>query len=308
MWGLLRAGDLWGPATALMFGPRWLLLLPLAVLIPVAAVFRRRSLGPLLLAVLLVVGPVMGFCVPWGRLWPSSSEGWRLRVLTCNMHDGKWDPGLLVQLLAESRPDIVALQEWRDPTPSNTFRLGEWHVHRVRGHYLASRYPIRRVERLGRNSDREEGSVVRYEVGMPTGTATIFSLHFATPRDGLQQVAHGSWNGMADLDEGSSRRREQSERLAREAGRVTGPVLLLGDFNTPSESAIFRRVWAPYTDAFTNAGWGLGYTFFDRPVAVRIDHILLGPGLHCARCWVAASVGSPHRPVLADVTWPAAGK
>jgi vancomycin resistance protein VanJ len=38
---------------------------------------------------------------------------------------------------------------------------------------------------------------------------------------------------------------------------------------------------------------------------VRIDHILAGPGWYCARCWVGPDVGSPHRPVLADLiaTW-----
>src|SRR4051812_22205219 len=67
-WALLRAGDLWAPATALMFGPRWLLALPPAVLAPAAAALRRRSLGPVLVALLLAVGPVMGFDVPWDRL------------------------------------------------------------------------------------------------------------------------------------------------------------------------------------------------------------------------------------------------
>lgn len=306
IWGLLRAGDLWGPATVVMFGPRWLLAAPPALLVPGAAVLRRRSLGPLLLAVLLSIGPVMGFCVPWGRIRPGSPQGLRLRVLTCNIHDTRLDPSALVQLLAESRPDIVALQEWRNSAPTTTFHPGEWHILRVRGQFLASRYPIQRSERLGKDSDGPDGSVMRYELQTPGGVVTVFSLHFATPREGLHDVAHGAWNGMAQLEAGSGMRLEQSERVARQAGGAAGPVLLLGDFNTPPESAIFRRIWAPYTDAFSAAGWGWGYTFDARWVAVRIDHILLGPGLHCDRCWVAPSVGSPHRPVLADVIWPAA--
>jgi vancomycin resistance protein VanJ len=306
VWALLRAGDLWGPATAVMFGPRWLLALPPALLIPIAAILRRRSLGPLLLAVVLTVGPVTGGCVPWDRLWSSSPQGPRLRVMTCNMHATKVDPAPLVQLLAESRPDIVALQEWWEAAPANVFPPDQWHVNRVRGQYLASRYPILLTERVGKNSDREEGAVVRYELATASGVITVFSLHFATPRNGLQDVAHGSWSGMAELDAGSRLRGEQSERLARKAGDVAGPVLLMGDFNTPPESAIFRRVWAPFTDAFTAAGWGWGYTFESKRVAVRIDHILTGRGLKCDRCWVAASVGSPHRPVLADIVWPPA--
>jgi vancomycin resistance protein VanJ len=305
VWGLIHAGDLCGPATAIMFGPRWLLVLPPTLLIPAAAILRRRSLGPLLLAILLVVGPVMGFCVAWSRLRPSSTPGLRLRVLTCNMHDAKVDPAPLDHLLIEARPDIVALQLWRDPARSGVLRSDEWHVHRDPELFLASRFPIRRAERLGTNSVGEDGSVTQYELETRGGVLTVFSLHFATPRGGLQDVAHGAWSGMAELDAGSALRRQQSERLAREASRAAGPVLLLGDFNTPPESAIFRRVWAPYSDAFAAAGLGWGYTFFTRRMGVRIDHILFGPGLECDRCWVAASVGSPHRPVLADITRPA---
>jgi endonuclease/exonuclease/phosphatase (EEP) superfamily protein YafD len=84
--------------------------------------------------------------------------------------------------------------------------------------------------------------------------------------------------------------------------KVTSPVLVMGDFNTPPESAIFRRVWGRYTDAFASAGWGWGYTFFTmRKIAVRIDHILAGPGWYCERCWVGPDVGSPHRPLLAEL-------
>jgi vancomycin resistance protein VanJ len=36
---------------------------------------------------------------------------------------------------------------------------------------------------------------------------------------------------------------------------------------------------------------------------VRIDHVLAGPGWHCDRCRVGPHVGSPHRPVLADLIW-----
>jgi hypothetical protein len=229
-------------------------------------------------------------------------------VLTCNLHYSKPDPAALGRILAESRPEIVALQEWKDSAGFNIFATDGWHVHRASGHFLASRYPVRRAERLGAHSGSEKGSVMRYELATPAGVVTLFSLHFASPRKGLQQVAHEGWDGMDDLQAGSARRREQTEHLARVAGDVAGPVLLVGDFNTPPESAIFRRFWHRYTDAFAASGWGWGYTFISRRTVVRIDHVLVGPGGFCGRCWVAADIGSPHRPVLADVAWPAADR
>jgi endonuclease/exonuclease/phosphatase (EEP) superfamily protein YafD len=147
---------------------------------------------------------------------------------------------------------------------------------------------------------------MRYELETPAGVVTLFSLHLASPRPGLQAAAHESGSAPGELEAGSALRWRQSEGLARETGRVSGPVVLAGDFNTPPESALFRQVWGRYTDAFGAAGWGWGYTFFAGTKAVRIDHVLAGPGWHCDRCWVGPDVGSPHRPVLADLIWPAA--
>jgi vancomycin resistance protein VanJ len=305
LWALLRAADLWWPATLLMFSPRWLLLLPSAPLALAAAAWRRRSLALLLLAVALVLGPVMGLCVPWQRLGPAPA-GTRLRLLTCNLHYEAGDPAALGRLLAEADPDIVALQEWPRRGGANLFAGQRWHVHRAPGLFLASRYPIRRAERLGEDSTGESGSVMRYELETPAGRVTLLSLHLASPRPGLQGAAHERGRAPAELEAGSALRWRQSEHVAREAERATGPVLLAGDFNTPPESALFRRVWGRYTDAFGAAGWGWGYTFSAGTKAVRIDHVLAGPGWHCDRCWVGHDVGSPHRPVLADLIWPAA--
>src|SRR6516164_2083941 len=61
-WVVLRvAADRWWPATLLMFGPRWLLAVPLGILVAGAVVVRRRLLGLLLPAGVVLAGPVMGF-------------------------------------------------------------------------------------------------------------------------------------------------------------------------------------------------------------------------------------------------------
>jgi endonuclease/exonuclease/phosphatase (EEP) superfamily protein YafD len=304
-WAVLRAGDEWAPSTLLMFGPRWVLALPPALLLPVALAVRRRALWPVVPALVVAVGPVAGCCVPWGRLGPDPPAGPRLRVLSCNMHYAKVDPAPLDRLVEQARPDVVAVQEWRDSVRSGVLLGDGWHTHRTSGLFLASRHPIRRADRLGDHSAREHGSVMRYELETPAGTVTVFSLHLATPREGLAALAGFDGRGLDEVRANSELRWRQSEFVAAEAGRATGPVLLVGDFNTPPESAIFRRVWSGYADAFSDAGWGWGYTFRTRRAAVRIDHVLVGGGGWAAACRVGPDVGSPHRPVIADVAWPA---
>jgi len=308
LWALLHQADLWWPATLLMFSPRWVLTVPLVFLILMAAALRRRSLGVLLLTLVLIAGPIMNFRISGRFLRSDIPAGLRLRVMTCNLHYKKPNAASLKRLLAETQPDIVAIQEWGGLNQSEFFPESEWHVHTAPSLFLASRFPLREATELGRDSMREEGTVRRYELETSAGVITLFSLHLASPRQGLYESVHEPRKGIADLEGGSALRWQQCENLAHEAEQVSGPVLLVGDFNTPPESAIFRQVWGHYTDAFSSAGWGWGYTFIGGKTTVRIDHILAGSGWRCERCWIGPNLGSPHRPVLADLIWPAASE
>ena len=74
VWLLLRfGGDRWWFATLILFGPRWLCAVPLAALVPAAALVRRRLLWPLTAAAVVAIGPIMGFCLPWARLAPRAA-------------------------------------------------------------------------------------------------------------------------------------------------------------------------------------------------------------------------------------------
>jgi len=283
-----------------MFSPRWVLALPAAILIPAAAVFRRRLLALPILSLILVLGPVMGFCLPSPLVQQPHAGEARLRVLTCNMHYQPLYSAALHRLIDEKRPDLVALQECSYRSLSRTLPRDRWQIDDTCGLILASRYPIRRAELIGGSSMGTKGLVMRYELETPGGMVTFFSLHLATPRSALSQFGENNSNIPGDLEAGSELRWEQSKNLALAARAVRGPVLLTGDFNTPPESAIFHRLWQGYTDAFASGGWGWGYTF-NHFTAVRIDLILAGPGWRCESCWVGPEVGSPHRPVLADL-------
>ena len=104
---------------------------------------------------------------------------------------------------------------------------------------------------------------------------------------------------LAHLQANSALRTRQMNFIAAEAARHSGPLVLVGDFNTPTESTLFRRTWKAYKSAFDEVAWAWGYTFFNRWTRVRIDHILVGNDGGVLDCWVAPNVGSPHRPVFA---------
>jgi vancomycin resistance protein VanJ len=253
----------------------------------------------------LVVGwPLMGFNVPWPRLTGPHPTGMALRIMTLNMHYSDVDSKALEELVAAASPDVVAVQEWSGYERSGLNATPGWHVHATPRLFLASRHPIKKAVELGADSMGEHASVAQYELDTPVGVVHVFSLHTATTRLVIYDTIHENSKGPAELRANSGRRREQFAFVAGKAAECQGPVLIVGDFNTPCESAIFAEVWSSYTDAFKAAGWGWGYTFFGAKTMVRIDHVLAGKRWTCTACRVGPFVGSPHRPVMAELVWP----
>jgi vancomycin resistance protein VanJ len=301
VWLMIYYGsDRWWLATVVLFGPRWVCGLPLAALVPAAAVARRRLLWPLAACAIVVVWPIMGCCLPWARLVGSSDSS--IRVLTCNLKGHCRDNAALNKLIADSDPDIVALQGCSDVRIA--WPAG-WHVYQERELLVASRYPIGEVR------DFPRANVYCCVVSLPQREIAFCSLHFPSPRWGLSESLDRrtllSPRGSPRIEEESEDRRRQSKIALEMASEIHKPLILAGDFNTPADSTIYRDTWGRFSNAFSRSGFGFGHTelpsTFGWPFGVRIDHILGDPHWRPCRCWVGPDVGSDHLPLIADLAW-----
>jgi vancomycin resistance protein VanJ len=293
------AGDRWWIATLLLFGPLWTFALPLIVLPPLALFVRRRSLPILFLGGLIVLFPIMDFCMPWRTIGSTSSPGASLRVLTCNTHYRMLNPKGLADLINETHPDLIALQEWPTHNTKPVFGDETWYMIKDDEFCLASKFPIRKVAQIS----PEPGwlAAVCYEVQTTSGPIHFFNTHLASPHPAFQSALNREPHGSVEVHRNSQRRLEGTQALQRYAASLSGPVLLAGDFNLPVHSTVFRENLFHYTDAFTTAGFGFGWTYHARWTDTRIDHILSDGNWNCVKCWVGPDVGSPHRPVIADL-------
>ncbi|MFZ1935144.1 MAG: endonuclease/exonuclease/phosphatase family protein [Thermoguttaceae bacterium] len=309
VWLLLRlAGDRWWFATVILFGPRWLCAVPLAVLVPAAVLLRRRMLFVLAAAAILVFGPIMGFCLPWGRL--AAAEGPSLRVLTCNLKGECHKNAALDRIIEEQMPDVVALQgcygEVRIRWPAG------WHVCQVADFVVASRYPV--VEGTDHSwqlaGHGPHMDILHCRVQVDGREIDFCSVHLLSPHGGLEAVFDRKTllrpSDGPILDAEIEQRRLESEDAYHFACRLGPQQILAGDFNMPVDSAIYRQHWGGFRDGFSAAGLGYGYTEWPRMrvrvFGVRIDHVLTGDGWRCRRCWVGPDVGSDHLPLLADLS------
>jgi endonuclease/exonuclease/phosphatase (EEP) superfamily protein YafD len=314
VWALLRFyADVWWPATLILFGPRWIWGLPLVVLAPIAALRDRRLLAPLAVAALVVAIPIMGFTVALPRhaaAAPSSPDAApprRLRLMTYNVGEGTSNGTDLFRMVAEVSPDVVAIQECSAVTRVAHRQPGERYSIIAHGNLcLLSRSPIEKkevqdpeaVSALGGT-----GSFVRYTVHLPAGDVSLVNIHLATVREGLEAFLASGPVGVPALKENLATRWAMSALARSFVDRAEPPLLVAGDFNLPIDSAIYRRDWSSFTNAFSAAGSGLGTTKRTRWFGVRIDHILLGPGWSCERAFIGPHLNGDHRPVVADLTW-----
>ena len=304
LWGL---GDRWVPATVFLFAGRWLLLLPLAVLAPPAAVLRRRALLPLAAAAGVLLVPVMGWR-PGVQLRAGGEVRMRLRVVTFNADGGAGASMRLPELLEEWRPDVVAFQECVGPLINAINALQGWHHHEKDSLCLLSRYPILAAAEMDRSTLERiaetssiggSGNVIRYTLQTPGGAIDLTNVHLETPRKGFEALAGFGWTAMRTNTE----LRGIEAHLARAwVDRGTAPRLVVGDFNTPVESRIFQEHWGGLTDAWEAAGRGFGWTKDNGWIRARIDHVLMGPGWRARRISTSPdNAGSDHHPVIVDL-------
>lgn len=292
---------LW-PVTLFLFGPRFVVALPLLLLLPAAAACDRRLAAALAVAGVLLSEPLFGLSVPWrGLLAGPRAPAPRLRVASWNVGGGV-ARGALDELMTLEAPDVIVLQEsgreLLEPTPG-------WHRHAEGGMSVLSRFPILGIAARDRSDVWRmagSGAIVRYTLDTPLGRVDLTSVHLETPREGIEAILRFGPGAAGELEAKNAQRLREA-RLAREWVDASARALRIvaGDFNTPAESQLFRDHWRGFRDCHAVAGWGFGFTKHTRRIGTRIDHVLAGPGLECVGARVGRRQGGDHAPLIVEL-------
>ncbi|MGI6415822.1 MAG: endonuclease/exonuclease/phosphatase family protein [Thermoguttaceae bacterium] len=311
VWSLIwHAGDRFWWGTLLVFGPRWAAALPLTVLIPATLVWHRRSLWLCLLACAVCFGPIMGFNLPWHVFDQPAPDAVPLRVVTWNLGNCDADPAVIAFLLGRYNADVAALQECQ---PGFAERLGEfdWRVPMLAFReqrerlVICSRYPIDEVDTVDRRDFGGWGnSAMGCRLYTPAGTIAFVNLHLMTPRSGIEELLQRNPGAVSSVRTEIQRRAAESRAVRRWISGQYADAIVAGDFNMPVKSRIYQEDWSSLQNAFSNVGWGYGYTKLTRWHGVRIDHILAPPCYNLVACEVGRDSPSDHRPVIAQVAVP----
>lgn len=229
----------------------------------------------------------------------AGGPGVPLRVATANLLWTNPDPVRLVAGLTAAAPDVLLLQEVTpeilaalrsagalDPYPHQVLDARSW----VHGGAILSRLPL-----AGGRSFALAGSPLTCaDVVTGGGPVRVVNVHLVAPIGGRSRVE--VWA-------------EQFAGLAALDAPAGGHLVLAGDFNaTGQHRPMARLLAAGLRDAQRVAGGGLAPTWptTGRPgfPVLRLDHVLVGPGVGVAGVRRGRGPGSDHRPLIADLVLP----
>ena len=292
-WQVVRGGDRIPIATVASYGPRWVWLLPVAILALFVWV-RKTAIVPL--AIAAAIGLVLVMQLEWRFGAPPSDGGPEWTVVSLNT-DGLVAPESIGRLARETNADVLCIQEAGDDQFAHL--PPGWSVKCAGGLCTASRTPIGRFEQLDR-------SVIGGHFAMATaatldrgGPVTVVNVHLETVREGIEPAMRSLFSNLTDLRQNLAFRRRESQVVTEWIRpRLRGASVITGDFNMPSDSALYREYWSEWTNAFAEAGTGFGYTKHTSWWGIRIDHLLATGGWTVRSATVAPPLESFHRPIV----------
>jgi vancomycin resistance protein VanJ len=262
-------------------------------------------------AIVLVATLAMGF------EWHDGGDpAGSVRVMTYNVKAGgaASRPGGLAALaeeVARQRPDILVMQDahplLRGRAPdAKTPLLGLSELYAEGEYIVASRFPLRGCAAGQVETGGEPLGYVHCTVDTGAMTFQLVTVHFESPRSGLNAARREGFEGFETWQRNLQARLAQARALARALAPGARPLVLAGDLNAPQSSAVLQSLLGVgLRDAFASAGRGYGYTYGHtlRPgfSFLRIDHILVSPEIEVRQCFTGGAEASDHRPVIADL-------
>jgi len=263
----------------------------------------RAWLVPVL-AIPLLILPLAGI-ITWRAPTAVSGEGFPVRIMTYNLHNGFNTEGYLgmeaiAQVIENSNPDIVALQEVsRGWVISGRLDMLTWLSQRLHlpyvfgptadpfwGNAILSRYPI--IECSQHDLPPRDLPVLR---------GFIVAQIDLVDGDYLQVIA----THYHHVEEDTHVRQLQSEAVL-DFWDGAGSTVLLGDLNAqPYDPEMEMLRQAGLVDALSGTESPSAYTHPSANPRQRIDYIWVSPDLKVSDTWVPVSNASDHLPVVAEI-------
>jgi endonuclease/exonuclease/phosphatase (EEP) superfamily protein YafD len=221
---------------------------------------------------------------------PVAGPGLRLMSINLDVNNDRAD--LVTEVVRAADPDVLILLEVNDRWERELASLQAAYPH-GRVHARADGFGLALLARV----PIEDLDVVYW------GTGAIPSMvGEVSTADGDSLCIVATHPVPPSGGEGSRRRNEHLAEMAEFVADVAGPVVVMGDLNVTPWSPYFRSLVD--RAGLRRAGRGIDPTWPDTfaAIGIPIDHCLHTAEVVVIEHDVGGSVGSDHRPLLAEIT------
>lgn len=273
-----------------LFGQFVLPALVGAVVIALIALMTARYGTALVAVAALLVNLLIAW--PWIQSpTPAEATGPSVKVLLFNVYYYNKRLDEAARIVRDLNPDIVILHEviprvrpdldaMADAFP---YRVESW-LERPADALILSRFPLEDLaaELLIPKHRRPLGAA---KLTIGDRTLTLFAAHLSLP-----PLLEGRGSQMAEMKE-----------IAETVNALTGPRLLVGDFNAATWGAVVThaRTFAAL-DVLTGPS-GTWPSFLPRDLGIPIDHMLVSQDMTFVSRTLITMAGSDHRAILAEI-------
>ncbi len=225
--------------------------------------------------------------------------------------------------------DVVCLQEVIPLKPNRHLHITQEQIDTLLARYpyqivgnkvellgILSKYPVRL---LSETTHSPTSATAIYQVNIDGHPVTLVNQHLEsigltkTDKELYQQVTENPNADQLDdiknhllskLTKAARVRNKQADRIAREITRMSGAVIICGDFNdSPLSYAVRRFQRMGFQDLYSQLGFGPGITYHANRFWFRIDHILYRGDIEAVALQRPRLKCSDHYPLIAQFKW-----
>ena len=282
----------------LLFAPRWWVIFLLVPVVILRASILLKQKKCVLLSLFIYIFFYLNFSIPINSLFPKL-KGQAIAVMSANLGGGIKDHNLMKKHITNEQLALIAFQETPKEEAKKIVPQG-WDLHCVGQMCLSSAYKLEFIDSQSRRMLGGWGQFgLLYQMQVNEKKVYVMNLHLETPRKGFEDFQLSKLNFNA-IFKNTEKRYLEANIIASWLKDKT-PLIILGDFNMPVESSIYRDNFGIYQNSFNKAGFGFGYTKHTRMLGIRIDHILVDKNFSVVDAKVGRDVGSDHNPVIANI-------
>lgn len=278
-----------------LFSPRWIILIPLCMLL---FIWRKYSqLGKAFLALAFVFSFIyLNINIASEAPSPKISNTNEIKLITLNVGGGS-DLALITGMIEQHTPDIILFQEGRPSKLAPLFANERWQFMCNFGLCIASRLPFNYLNSLSREQLIGWGDYAAfYEFLIEDTSFHIANVHLITPRAAIAGALKFNFDNSLAVEIERDRQLQASILsqwlTEREAGIVAG------DFNMPNDENVYKKYFGQFNSALKMFSSGFNHTKHTSWHGIGIDHIIANSNITFLSAQTLPSTGGDHRAVL----------